>query len=451
MLEFSATQWCPACREMESTVLDLIHMGYPVRRIDLDQDRALAARFGVQKIPCFIMLIDGVEVDRVAGLTSFGRLQGMCERAARTVAARPLPRPAPVSPPLAAKAVAVPVSASASSPSPKGPAVSDATLIAQSVRIRVEDPDGRSCGSGTIVDARAGQALVLTCGHIFRDSKGKGPIEVDLFGPGGVQRVAGRLIDYDLNSDVGLVSIRPAGQLSAARMAPAGYRIASGDAVVTVGCNNGADPTVSHSRVLAVDKFLGPHNLQVEGEPVEGRSGGGVFSSDGMVIGICNAADRNDHAAYCDALLTLQAELDRKDLSFVYKEPSKAAWSPAARADADRSSVAMSTAPPLPLEPAHEPGAAAKLAPGEQAALEKIRQERNDGAEIVVYFVRNGSDPLAKNEVLRLDNVSPAFLEQLAAESGRRETSLQRRTILEWDATAGYLHREPIPGAGQAP
>ncbi len=265
----------------------------------------------------------------------------------------------------------------APSPSVKGAAVSDATLLAQSVRLRVEDPDGRSCGSGTIVDAREGQALVLTCGHIFRDSKGKGPIEVDLFGPGGVQRVAGRLVSYDPDNDVGLVSIRPAGQVAAARVAPAGYRVAKGEAVVTVGCNNGADPTVSHSRVLAVDKFLGPHNLQVEGEPVEGRSGGGVFSSDGMVIGICNAADRNDHAAYCDALLTLQAELDRAKLGFVYKEPSKATWSPAAPAGAGPSSVAVSTAPLLPLkEPGREPGAAAKLAPGEQAALEKIRQGR---------------------------------------------------------------------------
>ncbi len=95
---------------------------------------------------------------------------------------------------------------------------------------------------------------------------------------------------------MGLVSIRPAGQVAVARVAPPGYRVAAGDPVVTVGCNNGDDPTAAHCRVLAVDKFRGPHNLQVEGEPVEGRSGGGVFSSDGMVVGICNAADRDDHA-----------------------------------------------------------------------------------------------------------------------------------------------------------
>ena len=69
---------------------------------------------------------------------------------------------------------------------------SDARLVAASVRLRVEDPDGHSCGSGTIIDARGGEALILTCGHIFRDSQGKGRIEVDLFGPSGPQRVPGR-------------------------------------------------------------------------------------------------------------------------------------------------------------------------------------------------------------------------------------------------------------------
>ena len=204
--------------------------------------------------------------------------------------------------------------------------VADATLISASVRLRVEDPDGRSCGSGTIIDARQGEALILTCGHIFRDSKGKGPIEVDLFSPGGGQRVKGTLIAYDAEkNDVGLVSIHTSGPVAAARVAPAGYRVGPGDAVVTVGCNNGGDPTAHHGRVLSVDKFMGPANLQVEGEPVEGRSGGGVFSRDGLLVGICNAADRSEHAGYCVALPTIYAALDGPGVGFVYKEPGKAA------------------------------------------------------------------------------------------------------------------------------
>ena len=85
----------------------------------------------------------------------------------------------------------------------------DAKLIAASVRLRIEDPNGNSCGSGTIIDARGGDALILTCGHIFRDSQGKGKIDVDLFGPYAGQRVIGQLISYDLKRDVGLVFISP--------------------------------------------------------------------------------------------------------------------------------------------------------------------------------------------------------------------------------------------------
>ena len=102
-------------------------------------------------------------------------------------------------------------------------------MLAASVRLRIADADGHSCGSGTIIDARpGGEALILTCGHIFRDSKGQGKIEVDLFGPTPATRVPGRLLAYDLKRDVGLVAIQPPGQVTVARVAPPGYHDSPG-------------------------------------------------------------------------------------------------------------------------------------------------------------------------------------------------------------------------------
>ncbi len=207
--------------------------GYPVQRINKDRNPALAAKYDVQAIPCFVMLVDGREVDRVVGGTTYSRLERMCKLSAATApanpsrsarhVARPLPPTVslpptpplsnvPVGPPLLANQLASPP---ASPPDGAAAGVSDATLIAASVRLRVEDANGHSCGSGTIIDARDGEALILTCGHIFRDSKGEGQIEVDLFSPGGQQRVLGRLISYDAGPrDVGLVAIRVPGPWS---------------------------------------------------------------------------------------------------------------------------------------------------------------------------------------------------------------------------------------------
>ena len=56
----------------------------------------------------------------------------------------------------------------------------------------MEDANGHSYGTGTIIDARGGEALVLTCGHIFRDSDGKGPITIDLVGLETPRQVAGK-------------------------------------------------------------------------------------------------------------------------------------------------------------------------------------------------------------------------------------------------------------------
>ncbi len=183
MLDFGGDR-CIHCRAMDPAVRDLEGMGYPVRRVNIDQEPALAAQFGVTEHP---LLRDAGRRARGGSRGGRDHLRPAATDVQQGTGGQPaLPAPAAKT----AAAIAVPVSA----PRPKGPVVSDATLIAQSVRLRVEDPDGRSCGSGTIIDARQGEALILTCGHIFRDSKGKGPIEVDLFGPGGVQRVPGKLI-----------------------------------------------------------------------------------------------------------------------------------------------------------------------------------------------------------------------------------------------------------------
>ncbi len=426
LLDFSA-DWCGPCRAMDPTIQALVAKGYPVQKINIDQHPELKQKYGVSNIPCFVMLVDGREVDRVVGGTSFSRLEQMCragtDRPARAAS------PAPVT-------LASTVSTSTPSPTPsatrqqlatpgwtprsRAASRTDRELIAASVRLRIGDATGHSCGSGTIVDARGGEALILTCGHIFRDSKGTGRIEVDLFGTGAPQRVAGRLISYDLGSDVGLVAVRVSGPVQTARVAPPNYKVVSGGSVVSVGCNNGRQPTARHSRVASINKYLGPPNLQVNDQPVEGRSGGGLFSEDGLLIGVCNAADPSDREGLYAALASIRAELDKAGLSCVYNPVAPSPGPAQPGSVAAPLAALVSVTPPTMSKQMPAPGATAVAQPlraDEQAALDEIHRRLQEGAE-VICVIRPRNNPAARSEVIMLDRVSSAFLKQLAAEAG---------------------------------
>ncbi|MGE0607069.1 MAG: thioredoxin domain-containing protein [Pirellulales bacterium] len=235
LLDFYA-DWCGPCKRMDSTVHQLAEAGYPVSKINIDQNRALAAKHHVQAIPCFVLTVNGEEVDRLEGPCTLNELKRMFEKA------RPSRDGAAAFPVAAASgqapALTTPFTRDAG-PAAKGPGISAELLqrlMAASVRLKIDDAQGHSFGSGTIIDARDGEALILTCGHVFRDSQGKGPISVDLFGPGAPQGLAGELIDYDLKSDVGLVAIRTTEALVGFGVGPSGLISEAGVRVVSIGC-----------------------------------------------------------------------------------------------------------------------------------------------------------------------------------------------------------------------
>jgi thiol-disulfide isomerase/thioredoxin len=439
--------WCGPCRMMDPLVKQLHAQGYPIQQINIDRDHALAYRYHVQNIPCFVMIVNGREVDREIGGTSAQRLVQMCRLggAGRSATASPMLAGgggAGVFPPInVASGATCPVqhfpapdpalAATAGTTLPNwqpglnaaaggGAMKSNADLIAATVRLRVEDAQGHSCGTGTIIDCRHGEALILTCGHLFRDSKGKGKIEVDLFGPNPVTRVAGSLVAYEEYDDkhdipdVGLVRISAPFPLAVATVAPPEYPIRVGQPIATVGCNNGDDPTVRRTQVTALGKYGGPANVEVADLPVVGRSGGGLFTNDGFVIGVCNAADPTDREGLYAALSSIVAELDRLGLSFVYRNPSAApiinAPPAAMPAPVALAAAAAPAAPRHDLQPTSE-----RLTSEEQAFLEKIRQEKCQGAEVICII--RPKNPESKSEVLMLERASKALLERLNAES----------------------------------
>lgn len=479
LLDFTAP-WCTHCRQMEPLLRDVAAAGWPVRRVDCDRELDLVRRFGVSAVPCYVLVVKGHEVGRIDGATTKGELEKLLARAAaplggvavapaaRTPGRMPgIPVPTAASPaPLAiepparantpAMALAAPpapavadagplrtvsapvgqrqVSAPAAVPTPAVPTAAaqpparqddalERRLLAASARLRVDDGKGISRGTGTVIDCRQGEALILTCGHIFRDSQGKGRIEVDLFAPGGQRGVKGELISWDLQRDLALVSVYTDRPIEAVRVGGGDQRPVPGDAVLSVGCDGGAEPTVQHSRVNALDRYLGPANVEVAGQPVQGRSGGGLFAADGTLIGVCSAADKEYDEGIFTALTAVHEQLDIAGLGDIYRHVYPGANTPTAalptmpaemptpsfdRRPRDEAVPTASTGPASRPEPA----AGTPLSPGERALVEQVR--RHQGRAEVICIIRPQGGGQADSEVYVLKDTSPGFVEHLS-------------------------------------
>jgi S1-C subfamily serine protease len=318
---------------MEPTIARLQQDGFPVQKVDVDRNQRLADQFNVTSVPCFVLVSGGREINRVLGTASYEQLARMFDTVGpkqSTPQRAQVRAQTPDSPDrfsmlngLVGGQHQSGANTSELTRSPVANANSPAaqqTALRATVKLKVTDPQGSSYGTGTIIDVHGEEALVVTCGHIFRDSGGRGEILVDLFTSGAPRSVAGTLITWDADRrDIALVSIRPGVAVTPALVASRSCRPARGDRVFSIGCDEGRPPTVRTSQITAIDKYVGPPNIEVAGQPIDGRSGGGLFTADGKLIGICNAADPSDDEGIYAALKTIHWQLDQIGQSRIYE------------------------------------------------------------------------------------------------------------------------------------
>ena len=106
--------------------------------------------------------------------------------------------------------------------------------------------------------------------------------------------LSGKTIAYDLEGDVGLLSIATDAKLPASPVASLADEVQVRQSVYSIGCGGGETPSREDLFVTAINRYLGPDNIECTGEPLQGRSGGGLFDAQGDVVGVCVAADPRD-------------------------------------------------------------------------------------------------------------------------------------------------------------
>ena len=342
LLDFQAT-WCDPCQKMRPEVEKLVQRGYPVRMVDIDREPALSDRYRITAVPTFLVVdARGKELARTKGVLPAAQLAAFYNEAKLKAATSV---PVEVAQERASFDDSPAETEDSSIPSLVNPKPWETV-----VRIKMHLSDSEwGFGSGTIIYSSADESIILTCAHIFRIKGNRQPeprdfrvpISIDLFGGQFVRRqpsamlacsekdIPGEAIDYDFTNDVGLIRIRPGRKLPASRVVPASWQPKKGMPMTTVGCSHGQDATAWSTTIL--EPRVGMSNtgtkkgfatIKCAHQPKEGRSGGGLYTSDGYLAGVCDFADPNERVGLYAVPEAIHRLLDKNQLMALYKAPS---------------------------------------------------------------------------------------------------------------------------------
>lgn len=459
LLEFSSAN-CPPCRAMQPIVSELIARGVPVRQVDVQAEPQLAQRYHIRSTPTYVVVQQGREVTRLVGAQSAAKLHAALQQnpggelvPTRSQIAGPpaqnanIQEPQTRLAPLNAPANSLAQSAnrtvrrerdenqqvggelsgnepwqsldslrSADVGSTNAPqeriveAMPSASLAqaveraqAATVRLRVHDGRGYGAGTGTIIDVHDEEALVLTCGHLFRDGDGKGKIEVDIFVGGEPRTVEGQLIDYDAGDrDIGLVAIRPGMSIQPVDVVREGDTMKVGQPAFSFGCDRGDLPSRRDTRITGVNKYnqnIGGSNLEISGAPIDGRSGGGLFDEQGRLIGVCNAADYKSDTGIYTGPGSIHWQLDRVQLARLYQGDAGESLASNQIGLVDHSETEL----PSPTQPGMNQFAGANV-------NDAVTAEGGDTEMIVILRDRNGG---TSEQVLTLRQPDAHLVQQI--------------------------------------
>jgi S1-C subfamily serine protease len=287
LLDFYA-DWCGPCKAMTATVDRLAAAGYHVRRVNVDREPGVAARYHVARLPCFVSVAGGREVDRVVGMTSYERLRRLLGRPAEVEV-----RVGPVGGPHASRPHAEREEYNAEREKYKAwryerPVGHRAAVV----RVCCTTGDnGRSIGSGVLVRWRK-RLLVLTARHVVNGAK---RVWIETHSK---KTHAVRVLKVDATWDCAV--LEPAGAVSEIAPAEMEYGV---EAMQTAGsrlesCGYGPDGKLACNAGVfegyrrSTETPAGPDDWMVISGPARsGDSGGPIFNAAGHVVGVLWGSD----------------------------------------------------------------------------------------------------------------------------------------------------------------
>lgn len=497
LLDFTAG-YCQPCQQMVPMLQRMERDKFPVRKIDITQQPDVSREYGVDRIPTLILLVEGKEARRFVGLTAEDELRRAMNDAARKLEMkRKANSPEPVAdPPSSAddepspedfasrEPVRTPVAATVAATTEDSPrpgirgvfdrmrrglgggaespdrdqmerpdfraqspdeetltTTNDSLPMRATVRVRLDEGEFKDVGTGTIIYSTTGQSTILTCAHIFKDVSADAVVVVEAFRDGEAFKYPAQVLGGDHDADIAFLSIRNTSPLPVAPLVPGRLNVQPNESVFSIGCNAGNRPTQLNMKIAKINFFEGPENIVCDVDPVQGRSGGGLFNASGELIGVCSGAFRDTKEGLYSgvgAVRNLMSKLNLNSLfetdaaSFAADEPKAPAPRPASNPFAENDSsfeqmfeqhatqLAAASAPAPAAAPAFEdtaprqPPVTAFADPPPRTTLVSTGGHPTP-AEITVII--DSPDPAQGKRVVVIPRPSPWLLQLLTGET----------------------------------
>lgn len=388
-LYFFTNHGCTPCRQVEPGIEALAAEGYPVTTIILNDHPDWAERFQVNRTPTVILVSKNQIVGRHAGLIDGVTLKQWFAAVGVPTGSR-FNHQALGREPVGTK-VSLPLTKASSNAAPNSSTLHHGTTqpkteaerraMIATVRLKVEDPEGISYATGTVIHCHRGEWLVMTCGHVFRESKGTGKITAEFgFSTGEIKTASGQLISYDAEArDIALVAIAANTEVEPVPLAPPASSVDRGLTVFSIGCDQGDAPTIRHSEIKNRAAYDGSLKYDIYGRPVNGRSGGGLFTDSGELIGVCNAAAVDVDEGIYTALETVHWQIAEVKLQHLFDGSLETESVLAASA----TTAVVNQPVSIPMQPVKIPSRlTASLGPNERPKFSQVNSNQWSGNDV---------------------------------------------------------------------